>query len=328
MAVYRRGKSWVADFYFGEVRIRKTFATKKMGETFERDQKLAEFTGKEMPQQQKKICLSDFIQLYQSLHDVQNKPSTQILNKFVFEHLTSFLGNPMLSLIGKAHVEEYKVYRLKAVKPITVNVELRVIRSLLNRGVDWGYLSESPMKGVKLMRVDETAPKFLSIWEGAHLIATAQGQMKTFIMVGLYTGLRRGEMFRLEWSDIDFERREIKVRISKSRRFRIVPMSEKLATQLAKHPRHITSTLVFHNANGSAWKDVRGGFKSVFIRADISPIRIHDMRHSFISNLVASGIDLRTVKELAGHANIQTTMKYAHLAEGQTHRAIASLSWG
>jgi site-specific recombinase XerD len=56
-------------------------------------------------------------------------------------------------------------------------------------------------------------------------------------------------------------------------------------------------------------------------------MRIHDMRHSFISNLVASGVDLRTVKELAGHSNIQTTMKYAHLAKGQTHKAIEALSW-
>ena len=51
------------------------------------------------------------------------------------------------------------------------------------------------------------------------------------------------------------------------------------------------------------------------------------MRHSFISNLVASGVDLRTVKELAGHSNIQTTMKYAHLAKGQTHKAIEALNW-
>lgn len=56
-------------------------------------------------------------------------------------------------------------------------------------------------------------------------------------------------------------------------------------------------------------------------------MRIHDMRHSFISNLVARGVDLRTVKELAGHANITTTMKYAHLAKGQTHKAIEALSW-
>jgi len=195
MAVYRRGNSWVADFYIGDVRMRKAFPNKKMGEAFEREQKHAEFTGQEMPLQQKKVSLLNFIKHYQRIHDVQNNLSTQTLNNYVFGHLQSFLNNPLLSRIEKAQIEEYKAQRIQKVKPVTVNIELRVIRSFFNRGVEWGYLRESPMKGVKLMRLDEQEPRFLRPGEGAKFIAEAKGQIKTFVMLGLHTGLRKGEMY-------------------------------------------------------------------------------------------------------------------------------------
>ena len=52
------------------------------------------------------------------------------------------------------------------------------------------------------------------------------------------------------------------------------------------------------------------------------------MRHSFISNLVAAGVDLHTVKELAGHRDIWTTLNYLHLAPGQKRESIDRMNWG
>ena len=85
---------------------------------------------------------------------------------------------------------------------------------------------------------------------------------------------------------------------------------------------------VIHNTDGSQWKDVRKGFEATLQRAGLPRIRIHDMRHSFISNLVAAGVDLHTVKELAGHRDIQTTVKYSHLAPGQKRESIDRMNWG
>jgi site-specific recombinase XerD len=117
------------------------------------------------------------------------------------------------------------------------------------------------------------------------------------------------------------------VRRSKGKRFRVIPLNDLVLQALREHPRHITSQTVFHNPDGSYWKDVRGGFNATLTKAGLPRIRIHDMRHSFVSNLVMAGEDLRTVQELAGHRSITTTMNYAHLAPGRLKNSVAKLKW-
>ena len=72
---------------------------------------------------------------------------------------------------------------------------------------------------------------------------------------------------------------------------------------------------------------MRGSFNATLTKAGLPRIRIHDLRHSFISNLVMTGEDLRTVQELAGHRSITTTMRYAHLAPGRLKKSVANLKW-
>jgi len=183
------------------------------------------------------------------------------------------------------------------------------------------------MKAIKALKVDEKEHQFLTPDEGRTLIDAAQGQIRSFIITGLNTGMRKGELFRLEWQDVDLVRQELRVRMTKARRFRVIPMNDLLTQTLQRHPHHISKSYVFHNPNGSHWKDIRGSFNTALKRVGLPRIRIHDLRHTFISNLVMAGVDLRTVQELAGHANIQTTMKYAHLAPGRLKQSVEKLQW-
>jgi integrase len=330
MSIRKRNKTWEVDFYLGGrggKRVRKAFGNKADAQAYERKYKLAEYNGDTCEKKKENISLCVLIEKYKMLHDSGNGDLTQMRNASILRILVNVLSDLPLRGITQEEIETYKAKRLKMVKPVTVNIELRVIRSLFNRGCEWGYLTKSPATRVKLIRIDERPPHFLTQEQGATVIETAKGQMKTFIAMGLYTGLRRMEMFRLKWSDIDTAKLELIVRKSKGKKFRIVPINQNLAQILSKHPRYISGELVFYGRNGNQWQDPRRGFNKVFLDAGLPTMRIHDMRHSFISNLVASGVDLRTVKELAGHSNIQTTMKYAHLAKGQTHKAIEALNW-
>ncbi len=99
-------------------------------------------------------------------------------------------------------------------------------------------------------------------------------------------------------------------------------MNATLVEVLSRHPRHIRSRYVFHNADGSPWKDVRKGFRSALDAAGLPTIRIHDMRHTFVSNLVMACVDLNAVKVLAGHQDTGTTMRYAHLAPGHLKASV------
>jgi len=210
----------------------------------------------------------------------------------------------------------------------TVNRELDLLKSLFARAVEWGYLRVNPTRRVKKYSLETEEQKFLSPAEGAQLVAACNGQYKTFVTLGLNSGLRRGEMFALRWEDLDFEKREVHVRRSKGKRFRVVPMNRELYDALRKHPRHIKSRYVFHRSDGSPWADVRTAFRLALERCGMEGLRVHDLRHSFISNLVAAGVDLRQVQELAGHRDIRTTMKYAHLRPNQLRDSVEKLRWG
>ena len=104
-------------------------------------------------------------------------------------------------------------------------------------------------------------------------------------------------------------------------------MNDLLYETLSEHPRHIRSKFVVCRSDkqGSPYRDLRAPFEKALQRAKLPRIRIHDLRHTFGSNLVAAGVSLAVVKDLLGHNDIQTTMIYLHLAPDQKRDAVASL---
>jgi hypothetical protein len=160
MAVYKRGKLWVADFWVGGRdgrRVRRAAPTKRLAEAYVREGKTREFKGDLFTEIQP-ISFSRFIELYRELRESGNAESTQTCDNLVFKHLSEHLGDPLVQTISSSDIESYKATRLKKVKPVTVNLELRVLRSLLNRAVDWGYLRQSPFRTVKMLKVEQRPP--------------------------------------------------------------------------------------------------------------------------------------------------------------------------
>jgi integrase len=332
MAVYRRGEKWVADIAIGGregTRKRKTLPSKRLAIAYEQDVRLKELKGELGVDDRQIISLSGFVSKYRKLCSVTKTVSTQERDEYTFQHLIEyFKGSTLIHRIRREHVEGYISARLESVAPSTTNRELDLLKSLMNRAESLGYLKSSPAKGVKKIPTQSTEPRFLNAEQGGMLIGSASGQMKTFILFGLCAGLRKSEIFNLKWEDIDSDRRELVVRITKGKRSRRIPLSDELEEALKLHPRHRSSDFVIHNTDGSQWKDVRKGFEATLGRAGLPRMRIHDMRHSFISNLVSAGVDLHTVKELAGHRDIRTTLKYSHLAPGQKRDSIDRMNWG
>jgi integrase len=330
MAVHKKGNRWVADFYLGGRngrRVRRSAPTRKLAEAVESDAKLRELRSELGADEIKSIGLKGFIKHYKELHSPTKTPTSRTRDIYTFKHILRIFGDPPLTRIRRENVERYAASRSKTVSKSTVNRELDLLKSLFNRAVEWGYLKTSPAVGVKRYKLDEQEPCFLTSTEGRALMDVATGQMRTFLVTALNTGLRKGELFALKWKDIDFEREELRVRRSKGKRFRVIPLNDLALQTLREHPRHISSLIVFHNPDGSCWKDVRGSFNATLTKAGLPRIRIHDLRHSFISNLVMAGEDLRTVQELAGHRSITTTMRYAHLAPGRLKDSVTKLKW-
>ena len=139
------------------------------------------------------------------------------------------------------------------------------------------------------------------------------------------TGLRRrGEVVKLRWGSVDFNRRLLTVegRNAKNRQTRHVPLNDEAVSVLRRwREQSGTGARVFDVATGfqTAWE-------KVLKRARITNFRWHDLRHHFASRLVQHGVPLNTVRDLLGHSSIGMSLRYAHLAPDQRREAVAKLN--
>lgn len=146
----------------------------------------------------------------------------------------------------------------------------------------------------------------------------------------LNTGARRGEMFRLRWSDVDLARGRVRLVSTKSARpgspakTRYIPFNAALDEMFQGLNRGKGSELVFGRD-----RNLRQKFKAALGAAGLrSIIRVHDLRHTFASHLVMNGVPLYTVSELLGHSSTHMTRRYAHLAPETLESAVAKLNFG
>jgi len=104
---------------------------------------------------------------------------------------------------------------------------------------------------------------------------------------------------------------------------REIPINATLRVTLQSLPRQLhTQHVFFDPATGKPYKEVKKSFATALRRAKIQDFHFHDLRHTFSSQLVMSGVDLVTVKELLGHADIKMTLRYAHLAPSHKVKAV------
>jgi len=285
----------------------------------------------------KEATFSEFAEIYMHLRKGQLAESTMERNFNALKKLNPFFGKMSLQTITYEDIEYYKADRMdcdgdkvRQIRPSTVNKELGLLRAMLGMAVELGYLRTHPK--VQKFPEDVTEPRFLQTHEAARLISSASGQIRTFIITALNTGLRRGELFALKWEDVRFEQRQIIIAKAKGRRFGALPINDQLFEALTTHPRHKNSEYVFHSPDGTPYtakrhSEMRLRLWKACDKADLPRIRFHDLRHSFVSNLVIAGIDLRQVQELARHKDIKTTMRYAHLTPGRGMHAVSKLIW-
>ena len=153
--------------------------------------------------------------------------------------------------------------------------------------------------------------------------------MKPMILLALNTGLRRGELFNLAWKDLNLDRAMLTVRGegAKSGQTRHVPLNEEALEALKVWRGNAlgSNELVFPGKNGGRLANVNTAFRRVLNDTGINAFRWHDLRHTFASKLVMAGVDLNTVRELLGHADIKMTLRYAHLSPHVKAAAVQKL---
>ena len=147
------------------------------------------------------------------------------------------------------------------------------------------------------------------------------------VLLAMNTGMRRGELLKLTWQDVDMAEGIITITpaSAKTGKRRHIPLSDEAQWVLGELQKQAHGTFVFHK-DGKPLASVDTSWETVLQRAGIADFKFHDLRHHFASRLVQLGADLNTVRELLGHGDLTMTLRYAHLAPHNRRKAIALLN--
>ena len=160
-------------------------------------------------------------------------------------------------------------------------------------------------------------------------LSTYTDNLTPLVTTLLHTGLRFGEACSLAWSNVDLTTALLTVRgeTSKSQITRHIPLNKTVLDALKTwRPEQVDSAaFVFPGKDGERLVDIKTSWREVLKAASIAGFRVHDLRHSFASRLVQAGVDLNTVRELLGHADIKMTLRYSHLAPEHLAAAVAKV---
>lgn len=246
------------------------------------------------------------------------RPRTLANQEAVLERFQRCLGGHReIDSIRREDVDRYVEHRMKGRAAATVNVDIRTLRTFWK----WAWpRAPNPMTGIRELRVAGPESKeFLEGKEIAILLRELGPAQFPVVWTGLKTGLRKGELWTLSWSNVDMERRILRIPAAgaKTRRERWVPFDAEVAELLGRI-RNGTS-LVFPNRDGKPRHATSGSFnrdlQKAARRAGIRKrVTLRMLRDSYASHLAMAGVPLIAISKLLGHSSIKTTEIYAHLA--------------
>ncbi len=325
MGIYLRKNSpyfWMAFKFPGkkQIRISTGTADKKLAQKIY-IAKRSEYQKVDYEFEREKIKLKDLMNKYLEIY---YKPSRES-NKnaiYIVKKIHEFFGEVFVNEVSVDKIEEYRAKRLgDGVKQSTVNRECSLLKSIFNRGIEWGKCKENPVSKIKFYSEKEfRRTKFLDKNEKIKLLNGCSLTVKRIVLTALLTGMREGELLNLKWSEIDFNTRLIKISHSKGKKIRHVPMNSELENVLKSIPS--VSDYVFGTQKGKAkFSLYRKPFEKAVEQSEIKDCVFHTLRHTFASDLIMKGVDLKTVAELLGHSTTVMTERYSHLSK--EHRQMA-----
>jgi integrase len=266
-------------------------------------------------------------------------PETQRLRSFDGVHQ---MAAWWIAELGATKVLDVNVLALRTARdklskgraPGTVNRYLIVIRAAWNWAIDAELIPSDRQWPKRLMLSQpEGRKRFLSDAELASLLKAAGEHsqlMHTAIMLAVATGMRRGELLRLNWSDIDLAQQVAAIRITKTDQPRRVHLTSSACEALrALQGRKIRAIdgAVFTDSDGTRLLEstFEGRWRKIRDRLGLKDFRFHDLRHSCASFLAQAGASLLAIAEVLGHRALTTTQRYAHLIQGAPLPAHAAL---
>lgn len=285
--------------------------------------------------------MDDLIDKYWTQYGVKKKSADR--EKSIVEGIRSVLGRMFVREVDGMAVQEW-YDNLTDVRELAVNTAERhfhVMHHMMRKASTiWATVTgidRNPADQVEVEHVDDVRKRYLSEEELPRLMVALDERMyrkgtkdinktnlrlRLLVLIAVGTGMRRGEIFRLEWRDILYNEGLIVVRAKlKKGTVRHVPMPPELAEEIRRYPAVLGEDRILPPEPGATSGRQRAdkSFHELLERAKIRDFRFHDLRHTFASWYMMNGGDLYELAKILGHSNIKMTERYAKL--GRQHIA-------
>ena len=344
MPVIQRGKkgSWYVHLQINGKRIRRVIKearTKREAERAERRIISELFENRWGDGGQKNFA--DFVKTSYKPYSIEHKKdSTIMVENSALNMLTERFGKFRLCDITPEEIEKFKRERVSEVtrrgkrrSKATVNRDISVLSAVFNLAKEFGELRENPVNHVKYYNDLPIRERILSEDEEVKLFHTIRNDVRfsNQVEILLYTGMRRGEIFKLEWRDIDLEEDFINLRkeITKTNKGRVIPMlsNVKAIFQNLKLETDETSNQynkVFPGVS-SQGVSLSTKFTGICKELGFEDLTLHSLRHTFSTRADESKVGAFAQKALLGHSKLTMTDRYTHQSKETLKDNISSM---
>lgn len=298
--------------------------------------------------------LLEYLEYWLSIKKLEIKEST-------YPHYRAYLYTQVIPVLGKVPLQKLTTAQIqgcinkmviKKMKPGTIRLVYAILKTALNDAVEWQMVGTNPCKGVVLPRKEDEELEVLSPDDAQALLAAARGtDLECLITLALATGLRRGELLGLKWSDVDFEKgylriqrtliyingvgyKEVSPKTKAGRRtitltgFALLALKEH-----RKKQREARLLALVWEDKDLICPDVRGNylpfmtlqkhFKLLLNQTGLPDMPFHRLRHSCATLLLKMKVPPKVVQEILGHSSITITMNvYGHVIPGMQEDAM------
>lgn len=342
MTVFQRGRIWWYNFEFQGRRVQESSGfTNKTAALRAEAKRRSELLDRRAGFTKVKLApkFEEHVVKFLAWSTQQHRPKTRELHGTNCDTLVRFFRGCWLDEITQGMVEDFKLARAgeerrnakdgSIVAPATVNRALTTLKKLFHYAEKCGYGLSNPTRGVEFLNEGPGRMRVVSFEEELAYLAKASQPLKDIAQIILDTGLRPEEAFRIRVENLDFTARTIFNPFGKTKAARRkVTMTDEVYDLLRHRATKAKSAFIFPSKCGPGRPigSVRKGHDLAVEGAGITDhFRLYDLRHTFATRAVASGVDLPTLSAMLGHTSIQMTMRYVHPAEEQKKIAAGKL---
>jgi len=337
--IYKRGEIYWIQYSDGSGKTREE-STKTKSITLAREilkAKRSQAFYDDLPEQLKTKDAT-FAQLAEKYIEATKTQKSYAVKKYYIAGLVEILGNTKIKQLTtdrvtalKKHLEETPTKDGTKRTGATVNRWMACYKHMITlANTDFSMCGRHTVEVTQRVKKEKENPHrqyWLSEEECARLIKASPPHIRPIIIMAIHTGLRRGNIYNLEWKNVNFVSKTCFLPDTKTNKSQTIPMTAGIELLLENLPRQ--GELVFYNDKGKPFKengDIRKSFaKARKIAGLPDHFQLRDLRHTFATNLSINGEGIHRISILLGHSKIEMTKIYVNDDIRQGHIAVSTM---